>query len=50
MFIRTITNGVLSERDRLMSYTIGAFYSEMKIFLLECDLKQKEYDKINNKK
>jgi hypothetical protein len=41
---------VLSERDRLMSYTIGAFYSEMKIFLLECDLKKKEYENLKNKK
>lgn len=46
MFIRTVTNGVLSERDRLLNYTVGSFYNELKLFLLESDLKQKQIESI----
>lgn len=35
LFIRAITNGVLSERDLLLNYTIGEFYNEMSLFLEE---------------
>ncbi|MFA9215415.1 MAG: hypothetical protein ACEQSR_16510 [Candidatus Methylacidiphilales bacterium] len=50
MFVRTITNGVLSERDRLLNYTVASFYNEMKIFLLECDIKEKQFNELKNKK
>jgi hypothetical protein len=33
--MRAITKGVLSERDLLLSYTIGEFYNEMSLFIQE---------------
>lgn len=48
MFIRSMTDGVLSERDRLLRYTIGEFYQEMSLFLEEQDVKKKQLDKIKN--
>lgn len=41
LFIRTITNGVLSERDLLLSYTIGEYYNEMSLFIEEQEQKKK---------
>lgn len=35
LFIRAITNGVISERDLLLSYTIGEYYNEMSLFIEE---------------
>lgn len=39
LFVRAITNGVLSERDHLLSYSIGEFYNEMSLFIEEQELK-----------
>ncbi len=46
LFIRAITNGIISERDLLLSYTIGEFYNEMSLYLEEMNEKKKELDKI----
>jgi len=46
---RSITNGVISERDRLFSYTVGEYYQELSLFIQECETKQKEYEKLNKK-
>ena len=46
--MRAITNNIISERDRLLQYTIGEFYQEMSLFIEECNIKQKELDKIKN--
>lgn len=45
-----MVNGNLAERDRLTSYTIGEFYAEFSLFITECDIKQKEFDKLKHKK
>jgi hypothetical protein len=46
LFLRGMTNGVLMERDRLLSYTTGEFYSEMSLFISECEVREKEYEKM----
>jgi len=47
LFIRQITGGVLSERDLLLSYTIGEFYNEMSLFIEEGETKKRIHDKQN---
>lgn len=49
MFIRAITEGVLSERDRLLTYTIGEFYNEMSLFIEESEIKKKQADEMRRK-
>lgn len=49
LFLRGMTNGNMAERDRLMSYTTGEFYSEMSLFITECEQKNKELDKLKKK-
>lgn len=46
LFIRSMTEGVLSERDRLFRYTVGEFFQEMSLFLEEVEVKKKQIDKI----
>lgn len=48
--MRGMTNGVLSERDRLFQYTIGEFYQELSLYIEECDAKEKQLAKIKNSK
>lgn len=33
--MRAVTNGVLSERDRLLKYTVAEYYNEMMLFISE---------------
>ena len=40
--MRAISEGVISERDRLLSYTIGEYYNEMSLFIEEQEKKKKE--------
>lgn len=35
LFLRAVTCGVLSERDRLLNYTIAEFYNEWSLFIIE---------------
>lgn len=46
---RTITGGVLSERDRLFEYTNGEYYQELSLFIQESEMKAKELEKIYKK-
>lgn len=49
LLIRGMTDGVLSERDRLLQYTTGEFYQELSLFLEE-GAKRKDYlDKLKTK-
>lgn len=41
LLIRTMTHGVLSERDRLLTYSVGEFYQELSLFLEEADRRKK---------
>lgn len=41
LFIRAVTNGVLSERDYLLSYTISEFFNERSLFIEESEKKMK---------
>ena len=50
LFLRAMTNGNLQERDRLLSYTVGEFYSEMSLYITECDQKNKELENLKRKK
>lgn len=50
LFIRALTNGVLSERDRLLSYTIAGFYLEMSLFIEESEKRKAELEKLKLKK
>lgn len=49
LFLRAMVNGNLSERDRLLSYTTGEFYTEFSLFISECDQKNKEMEAMKNK-
>lgn len=45
LFMRAVTEGVLSERDRLWQYTLGEFYQEMSLFIEEMDMREKAMKK-----
>lgn len=46
---RSITAGVISERDRLFEYTTGEYYQELSLFIQEVETKNKEIEKMYNK-
>lgn len=46
---RAITGGIISERDRLLQYTTGEFYTELSLFLQEVETKNKETEKMFKK-
>jgi hypothetical protein len=50
MLMRGMTDGVISERDRLQQYTIGEFYQELSLFLEECAKKKIQLDKLTKPK
>lgn len=39
-----MTEGVLSERDRLLHYTVGEFYQELSLFIEESEARKKKLD------
>jgi hypothetical protein len=45
-----MANGQLADRDRLLTYTIGEFYQEMSLFLMECKQKNEELEKLKSKR
>lgn len=45
-----MTDGVISERDRLLQYGIGEFYQELSLFIEEMAAKKKELDKLKKQK
>jgi hypothetical protein len=47
---RSITGGVISERDRLFQYTVGEYFQELSLFITEVDQRNKELEKIYKKK
>jgi len=47
LMMRSMTNGVISERDRLFSYTVGEFYQELSLFIQETETRNAEYKKLN---
>lgn len=49
LLIRGMTEGVLSERDRLLQYNIGEFYQELSLFIEEGEIRQKALDKLTKK-
>jgi hypothetical protein len=48
--MRTMTEGVLSERDRLFEYTVGEFFQELSLFITETENKNKAIEKALKKK
>lgn len=46
---RSIVNGVISERDRLLNYTVGEFYTELSLFIQEVEARNKELEKLKHK-
>jgi DNA polymerase sigma len=44
-----MTEGVISERDRLLQYNLGEFYQELSLFIEEADARKKVLDKLKNK-
>lgn len=49
LMARSITGGVISERDRLFEYTIGEFFQEMSLFIQEVETKNAELEKLTKK-
>jgi hypothetical protein len=33
MFMKSVTNGSLIERDRLLEYTVGSYFNEINLFI-----------------
>lgn len=46
---RSLVDGVLSERDRLLQYTVGEFFQELSLFLQEVEQRNKELEKLKQK-
>lgn len=46
---RSIVGGVISERDRLLGYTVGEFFQELSLFIQEVETRNKEIEKITKK-
>lgn len=44
-----MVNGVISERDLLLQYNVGEFFTELSLFLQEVETKNKELEKLNKK-
>ena len=49
LMARSITAGVLSERDRLFEYSTGEYYQELSLFIQEIETKNKEIEKAYKK-
>lgn len=49
LMARAISNGVISERDRLFQYTVGEYYQELSLFLQEVETKNAELEKLHKK-
>lgn len=39
---RSMTASVISERDRLLNYSVGEFYQELSLFIQEVETRNKE--------
>lgn len=50
LFIRALTGGVLSERDYLLSYTVGEYFQELSLFIEESEKRNKQMEEIRRKK
>jgi len=46
LLIRGMADGVVSERDRLLQYSVGEFYQELSLFIEEGVARQKYLDKL----
>ena len=49
LLLRGMTNGKLSERDRLLQYSVGEFYQELSLFIQEGEERKKYLDKLKKK-
>jgi hypothetical protein len=45
-----MTEGVLSERDRLLQYGVGEFYQELSLYIEEGETRKAYLDKLKLKK
>lgn len=45
-----MADGVISERDRLLQYSVGEFYQELSLFIEESQARQKYLDKLKKEK
>lgn len=45
--MRAVTNGDIRNRDILMQYSVGSFYKELSLFLIEEKQQQKALEKLN---
>jgi DNA polymerase sigma len=44
-----MTKGVISERDRLLTYTVGEFYQELSLYLEEAAKRKELVDNLKNR-
>ena len=49
LMARSITDGVISERDRLFTYTVGEYFQEMSLFIQEVETRNAELEKLYKK-
>ena len=50
LLVRGMTDGVISERDRLLQYGVGEFYQELSLFIEEGETRKKYLDKLKQDK
>jgi hypothetical protein len=50
LLIRGMTDGVISERDRLLNYSVGEFYQELSLFIEEGEARKKYLDSLKTNK
>lgn len=48
--LRAMTNGVITERDRLLQYTVGQVYQELSLFLEETARREKQLKELTTQK
>lgn len=49
LLIRGMTEGVISERDRLLQYSVGELYQELSLFIEEGEIRKKYLDSLKTK-
>lgn len=49
LLLRGMADGVVSERDRLLHYTVGEFYQELSLFLEESQRREKQLEDLKTK-
>lgn len=50
LLMRSMVEGVISERDRLQQYSVGEFYQELSLYIEEGEKRKKYLDNLKKNK